>query len=201
MSPSLIAAAAGLVVLVWALWWHGHQMIEGRPDVVSLELAGSGERLYGLLDELRSDGRAKMRQALVIDRWIILGYVFFFGGAAGASISVIRMAVEGGGRTVGTILAILVAVLVALAGALDLMEDRALAGALAVWVEPPAQAMPATVESAAGRQAHRREMIAALSGPSAKAARAATAKFAILAGVVPAWLVTVVTIYAAHAMN
>ena len=90
MIPSLIVAAAGLAILVCALWRHGRQMIPGRPHVVALELAGSGERMLGLLAALRWDGCVKMRRALVVDGWIILGYVLFLGGAAVLSGWVIR---------------------------------------------------------------------------------------------------------------
>ncbi len=201
MIPTLIVTGAGLLISVAAWRWHGRQMLPGRPHVVALELAGSGQRMLELLAALGGEGRTRRRRALDIDGWIILGYVLLLGGGTVLSIEAIQLAAEGGWRTVGTTLAVLVCGAVVVAAALDLVENKALGDALSAWAEPPAQAVPPTLANAAERQAHRRRLTLALEAPSARSARAATAKFTILAIVIPAWLLVVLTIIVTHGLG
>lgn len=199
MIAGLIVAGVGLLILVVASWRHGRQMVEGRPGVVSLELAGSGDRLLDLLTALKTDGRVRMRRALSIDSWIIAGYVPLLGGAAVLSIWVIRWAAGGGWAVVGTAIALVVAAAVVVAGVLDLVENAALAAALNAWVDPPVRQLPPDADNAAARQAHRRDMAAALHGPSVRATRAATAKFALLTASM-AWLLLIATVAVTQAL-
>lgn len=200
MTTALVVALIGVVVVVVAMQRHGRQMMKGRPGVVALEVAGTGERMFSLLDALKSDGRARMGRALAIDGWIILGYVMALGGGAIASIWVVRWAADGRWETAGTAIAVAMAGVVAVAAALDLAENAALGAGLDAWEDPPARTMPPDAGNAAARQAHRRAMIAALAAPARRAARAAAAKFALLAAS-GAWLVLIVTIAITQALS
>jgi hypothetical protein len=197
----LVVASIGFVVLVVAGARHRRHEFPGRPTIVQLELAGSGTRLHALLTALGEDGRRAMRRALDIDRWIIVGYALLAGGTSLLSVWAMRMASDNGWRTAGTVIALAVAGAVVVAAMLDVVENRALAVALRTWTDPPTQHVPPTESNAAERQAHRRDVITALTGPAERAARAARPKFAILLALWPAWMVTVSTVCVAHTLG
>jgi hypothetical protein len=176
-------------------------MLAGRPDVVQLELAGTGERLEQRLGALGDDGRTNMRRALTVDRWIIAGYVLAAGGSSVLSIWAIRMAADGAWRTVGTVIALVVTGAVVVAATLDLIENAALDRALLSWSEPPPRQGAANPADASARQAHRRDMVAALDTPAKRATAAARPKFLILLALWPAWMLAVATICLTHSLH
>jgi hypothetical protein len=176
-------------------------MLPGRPDVVQLELAATGERLHQRLGALGDHGRTNMRRALTVDRWIIVGYVLATGGSSVLSIWAIRMAAEGAWRIVGTVIALAVAGAVVVAAVLDLIENAALDRALLAWSEPPPQQVPANPADASARHAHRRDMIATLEAPARRAAAAARPKFLILLALWPAWMVAAATIWLTYSLH
>jgi hypothetical protein len=204
MSPPLVLlaiAVVGAIAFVVAGRRHDRLMLPGRPHVVRLELAGTGDRLHQQLTALGDDGRTNMRRALAVDRWIIAGYVLAAGGLSLLSIWAIRMAADGAAQTVGTVVAIVVAGSVVAAAVLDVIENDALDRALQAWSDPPPRESPANSANASARQAHRRAMITALAPPANLATAAARVKFAILLAVWPAWMVTVSTICVTHTLH
>jgi hypothetical protein len=199
---SLAATVLGAVVFTIAMLRHRPHQLAGRPTVVQLQLAEAGDRLHALLGALGADGRAATQRALRIDRAIISGYVLLGGGSSVLSIWAVRNAAGADGwRTAGTVVAVAVAVAVVVAAASDVVENRALAGAIAAWNDPPAQQVPPTGTYAAARQQHRRTSIAALDLPARVATRAARRKFVLLGAVWPAWLLAVGTICVTQAFG
>lgn len=198
---SLAVTAVGLVVLVAAGVAHRRHHLPGRPTVVQLQLAGTGDRLHALLDALDADGRAATQRALRTDRKIIAGYVLLGGGSSVLSIWAVRNAAsDDAWRATGAVAAVAVAAAIVAAAVSDIVENRAIVRALATWSDPPAQQKPPTAKNAAVRQAHRRTSIAALDADARAATRAARRKFLLL-GVWVAWMLAVGTICVAHALG
>jgi uncharacterized membrane protein YeaQ/YmgE (transglycosylase-associated protein family) len=197
----LVISVVGAIVLLVAGRRHERLMLPGRPHVVQLELAGTGERLHRRLLALGHDGRTNMRQALGVDRWIIIGYVVAIGGSSVLSIWALRMAADGAWRVTGTVIAIAVTGAVVVAAVLDLIENATLTRALHAWTDPPPRERPANAANASARQSHRRASIATLTAPAQRAARAARAKFVILFALWPTWMVAVATVCVTHAVH
>jgi hypothetical protein len=181
----------GLVLVVVAGAWHGRVMRGVRPGILAFEFAGTGRRMFDLLEAWGPTDHARARRALAIDHVIIAGYVLLLGGLALVALDVMRGAGEGAWARTGVGLGVVAGVLTVVAGGADVVENRALLRCLDVWREPPADAdVPAS-------QALRRDLVAALHPAAARARNAARLKFALL-GLVALWLVATLTVHLAR---
>lgn len=180
----------GLPLALVGATWHQLVMRGVRPGILAFEFAGSGARMYDLLEAWGATDRARARRAVAVDHLLILGYVLLLTGLALLSVTVMRRAGDGAWAWSGVLLGWAAALLVVGAGAADMAENRALRHCLDAWRDPP------TTGGVPASQAQRREVIADL-GPSARTARsAARLKFTLLA-LVGLWLVAAGTVYLA----
>jgi hypothetical protein len=197
----LLVALAALFVVGFLR--HGRVFRAPPPDqwpsVFKLQLAGSGLAMAPLLERLGEQGRSAFRAALRIDdRMIVPGYAGFLAVASLLSILPIRAASSGGLEAVGVAAACLAVLLALAAGALDLVENRALRTVLDAWREIPMPQSPAE-EEAAARQELRRQLVDAIDGPSRAAAAASAWKFRFI-GLVLAWLLVAAVVAVTHAL-
>ena len=185
------------VLLVVGLQEHARTF---QSSIVRLQLAGTGHLVGAQLDRLEDADRDGLPRALRVDDTLIVpGYTGLLASLCLLSVVWVRAAAGGALEVVGTALALTAALLVVVAGVLDLRENRALRRVHDTWHRIPIPTSPDETE-AAGRQEQRRTQVAAIDRASRTARLVTLWKLRLLA-VVLAWMVVAVVIAATDTLS